>query len=251
MQECDREADALPGEPADSNTGYPGPVRRDTWERGAEEKEGEETTGQRTKDGPEGWNSNGFAEDLSSIDGVNVMTAFTVISEVGTDMSRCQDENHFASWMGLNPNKHISSGKTVGRSKKKVKNRVAVVLRTAATSLLDSDTHLGARYRQLSRQIPTVKVAVKAMARHLAVLIFRLLTKGDAWVDRGAAQFERRRAEQELATLLSKAKRQKIRLGSHSGRLPELNQTAAKLAPENATLARSPKCVQIWRITNP
>ncbi len=144
--------------------------------------------------------------DLTSIDGINVMTAFTVISEVGTDMSRFQDEDHFTSWMGLAPSKDISGGKTVGRGKKKVKNRVAVVLRTAATSLLESDTHLGARYRHLRRQLPTFKAAVKAMARYLAVLIYRLLTHGEAWVDRGAALFERRRIERELASLRSKAK---------------------------------------------
>jgi Transposase IS116/IS110/IS902 family len=67
--------------------------------------------------------------DLTSIDGISVMTAFTVISEVGTDMSGFQNEDHFASWMGLAPSKDISGGKTVGRGKKKVKNRVAVVLR--------------------------------------------------------------------------------------------------------------------------
>ena len=144
--------------------------------------------------------------DLTSIDGVNVMTAFTVISEVGTDMSRFENEDHFASWMGLAPSKDISSGKVVGRSNKKVKNRVAVVLRTAATSLLESDTHLGARYRHLRRQLPTFKAAVKAMARYLAVLIHRLLTHGQAWVDRGAAQFERKRLERDLAKLHAKAK---------------------------------------------
>ena len=31
------------------------------------------------------------------------------------------------------------------------------------------------------------------MARYLAVLIYRLMTKGEAWVDRGAAQFEQKR----------------------------------------------------------
>src|SRR5580658_7359205 len=138
--------------------------------------------------------------DLTSIDGVSVMTAFTVISEIGTDMSRFQDEDHFTSWMGLAPSKDISSGKVVGRGKKKMKNRVAVVLRTAATSLLESDTHLGARYRHLRRQLPSLKAAVKAMTRYLAVLIYRLPTHGAAWVDRGSAQFERRRLERELAS---------------------------------------------------
>jgi transposase len=144
--------------------------------------------------------------DLTSIDGINVMTAFTVISEIGTDMSRFQDEDHLTSWMGLAPSNDISSGKIVGRGKKKVKNRVAVVLRTAATTLLESDTHLGARYRHLRRQLPTFKAAVKAMARYLAVLIYHLLTKGEQWVDRGAAQFERRRTERELANLSSRAR---------------------------------------------
>lgn len=144
--------------------------------------------------------------DLTSIDGINVMTALTVISEVGTDLSRFPDENHFTSWMGLAPSKDISGGKVVGSSKKKVKNRVAVVLRTAATSLLESDTYLGARYRHLRRQLPTFKAAVKAMARHLAVLIHRLLTHGQAWIDRGSAQFEQKRTEWELAHLHSRAK---------------------------------------------
>ena len=144
--------------------------------------------------------------DLTSIDGVNVMTAFTVISEVGTDMSRFLDEDHFASWMGLAPSKDVSSGKVVGPGKRKVNNRVAVVLRAAATSLLESDTYLGARYRHPRRQLPTFKAAVKAMARHIAVLIHRLLTHGQAWIDRGAAQFERKRVERELASLYTKAK---------------------------------------------
>jgi hypothetical protein len=44
------------------------------------------------------------------------------------------------------------------------------------------------------------------MGRYLAILIHRLLTKGEAWVDRGATQFERRYTEQELASLSFKAR---------------------------------------------
>ena len=144
--------------------------------------------------------------DLTSLDGVNVMTAFTVLSEIGTDMSPFENEDHFASWMGLAPSKDIRGGKTVRSGKKNVKNRVAIVLRTAATSLLESDTYWGARYRHLRRQLPTFKAAVKAMARHLAVLIYRLLTHGQALVDRGSVQFERKRLEREMANLHAKAK---------------------------------------------
>jgi hypothetical protein len=150
--------------------------------------------------------------DLTSIDGIDVMTSLTIVSEIGTDMSRFNDEDHFASWLGLTPSKDISAGKTVGRGKRKVKSRLATALRTAATTLLRSDTYLGARYRNLRRQLPTLSAAVKAMGRHLAVLIYRLLTKGEAWVDRGATQFERRRTEQELANLNFRAQSKGFKL---------------------------------------
>ena len=143
--------------------------------------------------------------DLTSIDGIDVITAQTIVSEIGTDMSGFPTENHFASWLGLAPRKDISGGKIIGTGKKQVQNRVAMALRMAATTLLNSKTYLGSRYRHLRKQLPSYAAAIKAMARYLAVLVYRLLTHGEAWVDRGAAQFEQRRSERELATLHSKA----------------------------------------------
>ena len=45
----------------------------------------------------------------------------------------------------------------------------------------------------------------QAMARYLACLVYRLLTKGRAYVDRGAAHFENKRTERELLALQRKA----------------------------------------------
>jgi transposase len=143
--------------------------------------------------------------DLTSIDGISVMTAQTILSEVGTDLSGFSTENHFASWLGLTPSKDISGGKVIGKSRRKVQNRVATALRMAATTLLQSKSYLGARYRHLRKALPSHAAAVKAMARYLAVLVYRLLTKGQAWVDRGAAKFEHQRSEWELASLKSRA----------------------------------------------
>jgi transposase len=39
--------------------------------------------------------------DLTRIDGIDVVTAQTLLSEVGVDMSRWKTEAHFASWLGL------------------------------------------------------------------------------------------------------------------------------------------------------
>jgi transposase len=143
--------------------------------------------------------------DLTSIDGIDVITAQTIISEVGTDMSGFPTENHFASWLGLTPSKDISGGKIIGPGRKKVQNRVAMAFRMAATTLLNSKSYLGSRYRHLRKQLPSHASAIKAMARYLAVLVYRLLTHGEAWVDRGAANFDQRRTEREMANLNSKA----------------------------------------------
>jgi hypothetical protein len=81
-----------------------------------------------------------------------------------------------------------------------------MALRMAATTLLNSKSYLGGRYRHLRRQLPFPAAAVKAMARYLAVLVFRMLAHGEARVDRGAARFEQRRTELELTTLNFKAR---------------------------------------------
>jgi len=150
--------------------------------------------------------------DLTSIDGIDVITAQTILSEVGADMSGFPTENHFASWLGLTPSKDFSGGKPIGTGKRKVQTRVAMALRMAATTLLNSKTYLGSRYRHLRKQLPSFASAIKAMARYLAVLVYRLLTHGEAWVDRGAAKFEQRRAERELASLNSKARARGLQL---------------------------------------
>ena len=77
-------------------------------------------------------------------------------------------------------------------------------MRMAAESLSNSDSYLGAKYRKFRGRMEGPK-AVKAMARHLACLIYRLVTKGQEYVDRGAAYFEKKRSERELVGLKRKA----------------------------------------------
>jgi hypothetical protein len=43
------------------------------------------------------------------------------------------------------------------------------------------------------------------MARYLACLIYRLLTKGQAYVDRGAAYYESKRQDREMVALQRRA----------------------------------------------
>jgi transposase len=55
--------------------------------------------------------------DLTRIDGIDVMVAQTLVSEVGLDMSRWKTEAHFASWLGLCPDNRISGDKVLSRAR--------------------------------------------------------------------------------------------------------------------------------------
>jgi hypothetical protein len=139
------------------------------------------------------------------------MTAQTVVAELGTDFSRWKDEAHLTSWLGLAPCRDISGGKVLKQATLRVKNRVATALRGAANTLLHSDSYLGARFRSLRTRRGAPK-AIKAMARYLACIIYRMFTRGQAFVDRGVQEYENRRAQRELAVLQSKAAAHGFRL---------------------------------------
>ena len=145
-----------------------------------------------------------FGVDLTRIDGIDVMTAQVILTELGPDLSAFPSEGNFSSWLELAPRNDISGGKIIRHKARKIRNRVANALRMAAEALIRSDSYLGARYRRLRARMEGVP-AVKAMARYLACLVYRLLTKGQEYVDRGAAHFERKRQERETANLHRKA----------------------------------------------
>jgi transposase len=142
--------------------------------------------------------------DLTAMDGINVLTAQTVIAEVGYDMSRFPTEADFVSFLGLTPNYQISGGKVVGRDKRKKKNRAGLALRFAAGTLLRSDTYLGAQYRRLRTRLGTPK-AKKAMANRLARIIYRMLKFGEAYVDKGREFYEEKYRSQQIRFLSKRA----------------------------------------------
>jgi transposase len=143
--------------------------------------------------------------DATGIDGIEVMTVQTVVAEVGADLSAWKTERHWASWLNLAPKRDISGGRVIRHTREHRTNRVGNAFRMAAQSLIRSESYLGARFRYLRAKLGGIK-AVKAMARTLACLYYRLVTRGQAWVDRGAAEFERCRQEREFAMLQRKAR---------------------------------------------
>ena len=142
--------------------------------------------------------------DLTRIDGIDVGVAQTVISEVGLEMSRWEDEDHFASWLGLCPDNRITGGKVLRRGTRHVINRAATALRLAATTLLRSQSYLGAQYRRFRSKLGAPK-AITAMAHKLARLVYRMLKWGHEYVDKGLQYYEERHRQQQVQLLKKRA----------------------------------------------
>jgi len=69
--------------------------------------------------------------DLTRIDGIDVMTAATAISEAGWDMSKWRTEDHFVSWLRLCPDNKVSGEKIIGKGKLPTHNRLTSALKMA------------------------------------------------------------------------------------------------------------------------
>jgi transposase len=144
--------------------------------------------------------------DLTVLPGIDAMTAQTVVSECGTELSRFATEKHFSSWLGLCPNHQISGGKVLRRRTRRVRNRAAQALRVAAQSLHKSKTALGAYYRRMRGRLGPAK-AITATAHKLAILIYRMFRHGMTYVEQGQELYEQQYQER-TRRLLAKRVRQ-------------------------------------------
>jgi transposase len=149
--------------------------------------------------------------DWAQINGINVLTAQTVIAETGADLSAFPSEKQFASWLGLCPTNEQSGGKILNRRTRKVVNRATVAFRNAASTLLRSQSYLGAQYRRLRTRLGAPK-AITAMARKLACLFYRLIRHGQQYVDKGTEYYEARYREQQIRSLYRKAQKLGVQL---------------------------------------
>ena len=142
--------------------------------------------------------------DLTAVVGLEASTVQTVLSEIGTDMSKWRTEKHFASWLGLAPHNDITGGKVIRHRTLKVHNRAAQALRLAAQAVGRTDTALGAFYRRLKARLGPAQ-AITALAHKLARIIYHLLKHREPYQDLGREAYEQQFRQRELRSLQRKA----------------------------------------------
>lgn len=147
--------------------------------------------------------------DATAISGVTDYTWLQLLSETGTDLTRWPSEKHFTSWMGLSPGQN-NSGKRNRNARKRGKPRAGQIFKVIAQSLITSkDIALGAFGRRLrGRKGPAI--AIKAMARKLAEIYWRMMVKGIDYVEHGVKKYEQQIAANKLKTFMRLANELKV-----------------------------------------
>lgn len=139
--------------------------------------------------------------DLSPIIGVGSTTVLTLLAEVGVKDLKQQfpSAKKFAAWLCLAPNKKISGGKVLSSRVPKNRNPLRKVLLAAANTIgqakepsaLRSFFHK--RLRKGGR-----KLAIMATARKLAITIYIMLTRQQAYTPMPAQEDQYRQRQQAL-----------------------------------------------------
>lgn len=143
-------------------------------------------------------------KDATVLPGITDYNLMQLIAETGTDLGQWPSEKHFTSWLRLAPGKN-SSGKVNKRSRQPGNTRAGQIFRKAAQSLLQSKhVALGAFGRRIrSKKGPMI--AVKAVARKLAVMFYNLMTKGFHYVEQGVKKYQEQYTAQLTKFLQKKA----------------------------------------------
>jgi transposase len=141
---------------------------------------------------------------LITIPGIERRTAWTIVAEVGVDMSVFDDSRHLASWAGLCPGNRESGGRRMSGRTRKANRYVRRALCQAAWAASHTrNTFLSAFYRRIQVRKGAPK-AVMAVAHHLITVIYVMLLRGEDYVELGADYYDRKNKSRVVSRLLSR-----------------------------------------------
>ena len=143
--------------------------------------------------------------DFTQIDGLDALSVYNLLSEVGLDPRAFPTVKHFTSWLALCPNNRVTGGRVKSSTTRKAKNRAAGTFRLAAMSLANSSSALGGYFRRMRSRFGPPK-AITATAHKLARIFYRLWKTGESYYDPGPDYYEQKYRERVLSNIKKRAK---------------------------------------------
>ena len=154
-------------------------------------------------------------KDLTVLPGMTSYSLLKFFSVTGSDLDAWENEKSFTAWLGLAPSKY-QSGKSRKYKKIKVNTEGGQILKECVQPLLRSKHIALGQFgkRVAGRRGPGI--AIKAMARKLACWIYRMITKGMDFVEKGIKTYEEQVNKQKIKWLQRQAKALNLLLVSNA-----------------------------------
>ena len=144
---------------------------------------------------------------LSSIPGVSILSATTILAEIGRDMSRFPTAGHLVAWAGLCPEQNQSAGKQKSsRLRKGAPWLKTMIVQCAWAAKRKKDSYYLAQFHRLKSRSGPQK-AICAVAASILTAIYHMLKNGTPHHDLGADYFDRRSPEAKARRLVSQLSR--------------------------------------------
>jgi transposase len=129
---------------------------------------------------------------LCSIPGVSERIAYTILAEIGSEMSRFPTAEHLASWAGVCPGNHESAGKRKsGKTRKGNAWLRRVLVQAAHAAAKTKNTYLSAQYHRLAARRGAKRAAL-AVAHTILVIIYHVLQDQVCYRELGGNYFDER-----------------------------------------------------------
>jgi transposase len=139
---------------------------------------------------------------LATIPGVSRLSAMTILSEIGRDMSRFPTAGHLVAWAGLCPGQNESAGKRRNsRLRKGAPWLKTMLVQCAWAAKRSKNSYYQAQYYRLKARRGSQK-AICAVAASILTAIYHILEDGVPHQDLGVDYFDKRKPEAKVKRLV-------------------------------------------------
>lgn len=147
---------------------------------------------------------NDLIDRMCEIPGVERVTAWTVLSEIGTDLSAFPDAKHLVSWAALCPGNNESAGKRKqGRTRKGNRYLRRILVQAAWAAAHSKGTFLSALFFRMARRMGMKKATV-AVAHRILTILFHIIRDGASFHEAGDDYFDRLHPERAARRLMNR-----------------------------------------------
>lgn len=146
-------------------------------------------------------------ELLRTVPGIEKVTAWSLIAEIGVNMEQFPSARRLASWAGLCPGSHESAGKQKGGKTRRGNQAVRRFLCQAAWAASRSrKTYLAAQFRRFSARMGR-KRSLVAVAHTMLTIAYHLLQRKQRYQELGPDYFDRFHAQSLQNSLVRRLER--------------------------------------------